>query len=33
MIGAAIGTVLLPFIGTSIGSSIAGRMENINGCK
>ena len=33
LIGAAIGTVLLPVIGTSIGSSLASRIEGTSGCK
>jgi hypothetical protein len=33
LIGAAIGTVILPGIGTSIGSSVAGRLEGISSCK
>jgi uncharacterized protein involved in outer membrane biogenesis len=33
LIGAAIGTVLLPGIGTSIGSSLGGRIEGASGCK
>jgi AsmA-like C-terminal region len=33
LIGAAIGTVLLPGIGTSIGSSLGGRIEGTSDCK
>lgn len=33
LIGAAIGTVLLPGLGTSIGSSLGGRIEGTSGCK
>ncbi len=33
LIGAAVGTVILPFIGTSIGSSIGSRIEGSSGCK
>jgi hypothetical protein len=33
LIGAAIGTVLLPGIGTSIGSSLGGRMESTSDCR
>jgi hypothetical protein len=33
LIGAAIGTVLLPGIGTSIGSSLGGRIEGTSDCR
>jgi hypothetical protein len=33
LIGAAIGTVLMPGIGTSIGSALGGRMEGGSGCR
>jgi hypothetical protein len=33
LIGAAIGTVLMPGIGTSIGSTLGGRMEGSSGCR
>jgi hypothetical protein len=33
LIGAAIGTALLPGIGTSIGSALGGRIEGSSGCK
>lgn len=33
LIGAAIGTVLLPGIGTSIGSSVGSRIEGVSDCK
>jgi hypothetical protein len=33
LIGAAIGTVLLPGIGTSIGSSLGGRIGGTSDCK
>jgi hypothetical protein len=33
LIGAAIGTVLMPGIGTSIGSALGGRIEGGSGCK
>lgn len=33
LIGAAIGTVLMPGIGTSIGSTLGGRIEGTSGCK
>ena len=33
LIGAALGTVLLPGIGTSIGSALGGRLEGSSGCR
>jgi hypothetical protein len=33
LIGAAIGTMLLPGLGTSIGSSLGGRIEGTSDCK